>query len=484
MSLVGGDVLKNYIGGRWVVAQSHKIPLPVENPGTGDVLAHVPCSDTRDIASAVEAARDAFPLWARTPLPKRLSFLSDLRDLFGAHLDELARLITIEHGKVLHEAAGELQRAFENATKALDVSALSGRILPNMASGNITEYERREPVGVCCGITPFNFPVMIPFWFFPYALACGNTYILKPSEQTPLAISRIFDLIHEANFPPGVINLVHGDKNAVNALLRHRVLSRVSSVSSSFTMDVIAKKAAACGKEYQCQGGAKNSIVVMPDVALETVVPHIIDSVYGNAGQRCLAGSNVIAVGDIAGSLQEALVARALDLRVGYGLDSESMMGPVISHKAKQRIVGYIEKGIAEGARLLLDGRNCEVPEYPNGHYLGPSIFGDVAPEMAIAKEEIFGPVMMLLRARNLDEAIAMINMSEYGNAAMLFTDSGSAAAQFEYETACGNLGINIGLPAPVPPFPFAGMKGSFRGNLHGQGDDAISFFTNKNVVI
>lgn len=477
-------MLKNYVNGRWAAPHSSRTPLPVKNPGTGEVLAQVPLSSSEDVHAAVCAARDAFPTWSRTPLPKRLAYLSDLRDLLKAHLGELAEFITMENGKVFHEAEGELQRAFENATKALDVSALSGKLLTNIASGNIMEYVRREPVGVCFGITPFNFPAMIPFWFFSYALACGNTYVLKPSEQVPMTMTRIFELIDRAGFPPGVINLVHGDGETVQALLEHPVRARVSSVSSTRTMDAIAEKAAACGKEYQCQGGAKNFIVVMPDSEQEKSVPHIIESVYGNAGQRCLAGSNVVAVGGSYEPLKEKLVAAASQICVGYGLDPETTMGPVISQEAKDRITGYIERGVAEGATLLLDGRGVGVPDYPDGYYLGPTIFSDVLPTMAIAKEEIFGPVMTLLRARSLDEAIAMIHASEYGNAAMLFTESGGAAERFEEEVTCGNLGVNIGLPAPIPPFPFAGMKRSFRGSLHGQGDDAIEFFTQKKVVI
>ena len=479
-------ILPNYIGGEWLESPLKHV-LDVSNPATGEIITFVPFSIAKEVNSAVRAAKDAFHGWKNTPIPKRMEYLSNLRSLLIKHSEELARLITTEHGKVLSDARGEVQRTIENATKVLDISLTRGTMLANIAGGRIDEYSVRVPMGVFCIVTPFNFPAMIAFWSLPYAVACGNTCIVKPSEQTPITMVRIFELIHEEGFPPGVVNLLHGGKLVVELLLEHPDVVGVTSVGSTAVMNAIWKKATAYGKRAQCQGGAKNSVVVLPDVNSDKIIPHIIDSFYGNTGQRCLAGANLI-VADHDDQRYKMLMQKILEaaqaIRVGNGLKEKVTMGPVISQVAKRNITIYIEKGVKEGAQLVLDGRFVKVDKYPNGYWLGPSILSDVTPEMTIAKEEIFGPVMPIIRAKNLDEAIRMINASNFGNAAMLFTSSGKAAQKFEYEVEGGNIGINIGLPAPVPPFSFAGMKDSFRGDLHGQGDDAVRFFTQEKVVI
>ncbi len=482
---VAAREIVNYINGRWT-RPSEARPLTVFNPATGRPITSVLLSSAADVDEAVKSAKRAFTEWRATALSRRIELLSRLRDLVASHKEELALSITLEHGKILGDSRGEMTRALENMTQALNIGLMQSGYLANIAGG-ISEYSRRVPMGVFCGITPFNFPVMIPFWFMPYALLAGNTYVLKPSEQTPITITRIFELIHEAGFPSGAVNLVHGDAVAAQSLLEHPDIVGASSVSSTPVMKMIWEKATRLGKRVQCQGGAKNFIVVTADVSRIKVVPHILDSVFGNSGQRCLAGSNVVLVGPrnfyrkMIADLRDA----ARQMKVGDGAASGAQMGPVISAAARDRILSYINRGIREGARLTLDGREVNPLGEPGGYWLGPTIFTEVRPEMSIACEEIFGPVMTVLCAETIDEAIAMIQGSGYGNAAMIFTENGKTAQRFrEDDFAVGNVGINIGLPAPIPPFPFGGMKDSFRGDLHGQGRDAIQFFTQEKVII
>ena len=479
-------VLRNYVGGEWFNVASEYI-IDVRNPATGDVLCRVPISGRVETTIAVSIAKDAFDSWRNTPLSKRIGYLSSLRNLLIRDSDEIASFITLEHGKVLNDSQGEMQRTIENATKALDIDLTHGKLLTNISAGRIDEYSVRVPMGVFCAITPFNFPAMIVFWFLPYAVASGNTFIVKPSEQTPTTMNKIFELIHEAGFPKGVINLLHGNVETAERLLAHPDIVGVSSVGSTPAMKAIWEKATQNGKRAQCQGGAKNSVVVLPDINPDKIISHIIDSFYGNTGQRCLAGGNLIVAGHNNKQLQallEKLVSAAKAIRVGSGFKEGVTMGPVISNSAKERIVSYIDRGVKESAHLILDGRSITVKGYPNGNWLGPSIFTDTMPNMAIAKDEIFGPVMPIIRLEDLDEAIEIINASDLGNAAMLFTSNGKSAQKFEYEVQSGNIGINIGLPAPIPPFPFGGMKSSFRGDLHGQGEDSIRFFTQEKVII
>lgn len=475
--------IKNYINGQWIESQSDKF-LDVENPGTGEILGQVPLSNGIEIEYAAKSAKNAFSTWREMPAVERARYFFKLKNLMEEYFEDLARTITIEHGKILPEARGEIRRAIENVEVACGISSLmQGKFLED-AARDIDSYFIRVPIGVFAMIAPFNFPAMIPMWFLPYAVACGNTYIVKPSEQVPLTMNMIFSLMNAAGFPAGVVNLVNGDKNTVDALICHPNIVGISSVTSTKVAGEIYKKAAQFGKRAQCHGGAKNFLVVMPDANLEKTIPSIIDSVYGNTGQRCLAGANVVAVGNIYQELKNRVLEAALKIKVGFGLDGNIAMGPVISAGAKTRILRYIELGIQEGAKLVLDGRCTKVEKYPNGHYLGPSIFDGVSPDMTIAKEEIFGPVMTILQAKNLEETIKMINKSPYGNGAIIYTENGKSAREFTYRVDCGNIGIHVGLPAPMAFFPFSGMKNSFFGDLHGQGQDAIDFFTHKKVVM
>jgi malonate-semialdehyde dehydrogenase (acetylating)/methylmalonate-semialdehyde dehydrogenase len=480
---MGIEVLRNYIGGQWVASATDTY-LEVRNPALDAVIARVPLSTVEEVNRAVTAAREAFESWRRLPIPVRARYLLRLRDQVERRFEDLARTIVQEHGKTLEEARGEMQRTLENIEAAAGMfTALMGYHTPQVADG-IDEECILEPVGVFCCIAPFNFPAMIPSWFFPYALVAGNTYIVKPSEICPITQTRLFELIHEVGFPPGVINMVHGGKEVVDALLTHPDVAGVSFVGSTPVAKYVYATAAAHGKRAQCHGGAKNALVVMPDADLERTVPAILSSAFGSAGQRCLAGSLVMAVGEIHEPLRRALVEGASRIRVGYGLDEGVQMGPVVSRKALERIHRYIELGLREEAELLLDGRGIRVPGYPNGYFIGPTIFDGVQPKMTIACEEIFGPVLGVIRVRDLEEALEILNGLPYGNAASLFTRDGRAAREFRLRVRAGNVGINIGVAAPIAPYPFAGQKQSFFGDLHGQGMDTLYFFTDRKVVI
>ncbi|MGC8874548.1 MAG: CoA-acylating methylmalonate-semialdehyde dehydrogenase [Chloroflexia bacterium] len=475
--------LRNYIGGRWVTSDSPEV-RDVHNPATGEVIAQVPMSLPEEVHQAVEAAKRAFPEWRETPAGLRVRLLLRLRALMEEHFEDLARTVTLEHGKILDEARGEVRRAIENVEAAAAIpTLLMGYNVEDIASG-IDEECVVQPLGVFCCIAPFNFPAMVPFWFMPYAVACGNTYIVKPSEVCPVTQSRIFELLEEAGFPPGVVNLVNGAKEVVDGLLRHPDVVGVSFVGSTQVARYVYATAAAHGKRVQCQGGAKNALVVMPDAPLQPTVAAILSSAFGTAGQRCLAGALVLAVGEVYEPLKARLVEAASRIRVGNGLDETVQMGPVVSRRALERIRGYIEKGVEEGASLLLDGRGVQVEGYPHGFFIGPTILDRVRAEMTIAREEIFGPVLGIVRVKDLDEAVQVIEGIPYGNAASLFTSSGRFAREFKYRVRCGNIGINIGIAAPAATFPFSGMRESFFGDLHGQGRDAIRFFTEHKVVI
>jgi malonate-semialdehyde dehydrogenase (acetylating)/methylmalonate-semialdehyde dehydrogenase len=477
------ETIRNYINGEWVASRLDET-LDVTNPATGETVARVPLSVPDEVDQAVQAARAAFWEWRETPPYIRARVMFRLKAIMEETFEDLAQTITREHGKILDEARGEVRRAIENVEVAAGVpSLMMGYNMEDVSQG-IDEDAVRQPVGVFCAIAPFNFPAMVPFWFLPYAVACGNTYIVKPSEQTPLSQNMMFEMMDEVDFPEGVVNLVHGDKQAAQALLEHPEVDGVSFVGSTPVARHIYTTAAKHGKRAQCQAGAKNFLVVMPDAVLGPTVASIMSSAFGTAGQRCLAGAIAVAVGDVYDALKARLTESASRIIVGNGLDESIHMGPVASKGALERVLGYVDKGLEEGASLILDGRGVEVEGHPEGFWIGPTIFDDVTPDMTIAQDEIFGPVLCLMRAQDFDEALELIAGSPFGNAASLFTSSGKWAREFKYRVQCGNIGINIGIAAPIASFPFGGMKDSFFGDLHGQGRDGIDFFTDRKVVI
>jgi malonate-semialdehyde dehydrogenase (acetylating)/methylmalonate-semialdehyde dehydrogenase len=480
----GVRTLQNYVGGAWVASASTEIQ-EVRNPATDELLARVPLSAASDVDAAVQAARAAYPAWRRTPPQERTRPLFRLRALMEQHREELARLIVTEMGKTLDDARGEVQRGIDNVETACGTpSSMMGYSLEDGAAAGIDEEVVFQPLGVFAAITPFNFPFMIAFWFWPYAVATGNTFVLKPSEQDPGVQQRVFALIEQAGFPPGVMNLVNGGKDAVNALLDHPLVRGISFVGSTRTAEYVYSRAAAAGKRVQASGGAKNAIVVLPDANLDAYLGTIINSVFGAAGQRCLANSLVLPVGGAHEMARDRIVAAAQRLRLGDGLEPGVDMGPVVSSAARDRLFAAISSAVDEGADPVLDGRQAHVPERPHGYFVGPTVLDRVRPEMRAYTEELFGPVLGVSPVDSLEEAIARINASEYGNAASIFTESGSAARKFRYEVETGNVGINVGVAAPVAMFPFSGAKRSFFGVLHPQGRDAIRFFTESKVVI
>lgn len=475
--------LRNYVGGKWESATVSQT-IPVRNPATGEVIAEAPLSNAADIAKAVQAASSALVTWRRTPPGDRIQPLFRLKALLDANFSDIARLITQECGKTLAESEGELRRGIENVEVATGIpSLMMGSNLEDIASG-IDELMIRQPVGVVGVITPFNFPGMIPLWFLPYAVACGNTIVLKPSEKTPMTMARVMELIQEAGFPAGVVNLVHGGKDAVDALLDHPDVRAISFVGSTPVARYVYGRAAANGKRVQCQGGAKNPIVVLPDADMDMTTRIVADSAFGCAGQRCLASSVVITVADAAKPFTDQISDAAASRKVGYGLEKGVEMGPVISAESRERIETLIAQGVAAGARPIVDGRKATVPGYEKGNFLRPTVLADVDPAGELARTEIFGPVLSVMRVDTVEAAIDLVNRSAYGNMACLFTSSGSAARQFRYETRVGNVGINVGVAAPMAYFPFSGWKDSFFGDLHAQGRDAIDFYTEKKVVV
>jgi malonate-semialdehyde dehydrogenase (acetylating)/methylmalonate-semialdehyde dehydrogenase len=476
-------MLHNFIGGRWEAARATQA-IPVTNPATGEILAEAPLSSGDDVAKAVKAAADALPAWRRTPAGDRIQPLFRLKALLDANYSDIARLITQECGKTLAESEGELKRGIENVEVACGIpSLMMGANLEDIASG-IDELMIRQPVGVVAIITPFNFPGMIPLWFLPYAIACGNTVVLKPSEKTPLTMARVMELIEQAGVPKGVVNLVHGGKDAVDALLDHPDVRAISFVGSTPVARYIYSRAAANGKRVQCQGGAKNPIVVLPDADLDMTTKIVADSAFGCAGQRCLASSVVITVADAAKPFTHRISEAAVARKVGYGLDAGTEMGPVISGESRARIETLIAQGISSGATAVVDGRKATVGGYEKGHFVRPTVLTDVDPAGELARTEVFGPVLSVMRADSVEAAIELVNRSAYGNMACLFTSSGAAARLFRYETRVGNVGINVGVAAPMAYFPFSGWKDSFFGDLHAQGRDAIDFYTEKKVVV
>lgn len=479
------EVLKNYIDGKWVASRENAT-AEVINPASQEVLGKVPFGkDTAlDVNEAAMAAANAFRSWSQVPVMERVQPLYKLKQLLEENLEDLARTITMECGKTLAESKGELQRAIENVEMACAAPALmQSEFSENIARG-IDEFMIRQPLGVCACIAPFNFPGMIPFWFLPYAIACGNTFIVKPSEKVPLTMQKVFHLLEKINLPEGVVSLVHGGKDTVDALLDHPDIKAISFVGSTAVARYIYSRGAANGKRVQAQGGAKNPVVILPDADIEMSAKIVTDSVYGCAGQRCLAASTVIAVGDEKGDIRDVLYETAKKRTTGYGLLENTEMGPVITRESRTRVEQLIDKGVQEGARLLLDGRHPRISGYEQGNFIRPTILEGVPLNGEIIRTEIFGPVMSFVQLRTIDEAVDFINNNRYGNMACLFTGSGANARKFRSEANAGNIGINIGVAAPMAQFPFSGWKDSFFGDLHGQGRHAIEFFTQTKVVV
>jgi malonate-semialdehyde dehydrogenase (acetylating)/methylmalonate-semialdehyde dehydrogenase len=482
---VATTTVRNHVGGRWVEPAGGET-LDVRNPATGDVIATCPLADAATVDETVRAAAAAYPSWRAVPPQERARYFFRLRDLLEANRDELARLITIDMGKTLEDSRGEVQRGIENIETACGIpSLLMGYGLEDGAARGIDETVVYQPMGVFAGITPFNFPFMIALWFWPYAVACGNTFVLKPSEQDPLVQQRVFELIEAAGFPPGVVNLVNGGREAVNALLDHPDVRGISFVGSTPVAEHVYTRGSAAGKRVQANGGAKNALVVMPDADLDACLPNLMGSCFGAAGQRCLAGSIVVPVGEETHARVRArLLEAAQGLVVGDGLDPRTGMGPVVSGAARDRIVAAIQQGVDEGAELLLDGRAVTTQQSSPGYFVGPTVFDHVTEEMSLAQAEIFGPVIAIIPAATLEAAIELVNRSPFGNAASIYTSSGQAARQFQAAVETGNVGINVGVAAPIAYFPFSGAKRSFFGVLHGQGREAVRFFTQSKVVI
>lgn len=477
------EVLNNYINGEWVPSHASE-HLVVEDPAARSILGHVPLSTANEVDQGVEAAAEAMIDWRRTPATARVQYLFRLKMLLEENLDELAKIITRECGKTLAESKGELQRAIENVEVACGIpSLMMGSNLEDIARG-IDEHMIRQPVGVVAIITPFNFPGMIPFWFLPYAIACGNTCIVKPSERVPLTMSLAIRLLEQTGLPKGVVNLVNGGKDAVDALLNHPKIRAISFVGSTSVAQYVYSRGAANGKRVQAQGGAKNPIVVMPDADPEMTTRIIADSAFGCAGQRCLASSLVITVGEARNSFREAIAETASSRIVGHGLDEATQMGPVINIASKDHIHSLIHKAAEEGAKVIVDGRDAKVPSHPEGHFIRPTIIDELDPRGEIAATEIFGPVLGLMHAETLEDAIRMVNTGRYGNMACIFTDSGPAARKFRNEADAGNIGINIGVAAPMAFFPFSGWNDSFFGDLHAQGAHAIEFYTQTKIIV
>jgi malonate-semialdehyde dehydrogenase (acetylating) / methylmalonate-semialdehyde dehydrogenase len=475
--------LLNYINGAWCHSAAGE-GLLIVNPATAEPLATLPLSPAAEVDAAARAATNAFREWRQTPAGERVQYLFKLKTLLEENLDDVARTITNECGKTYTEAAGELRRGIENVEVACGIPTLmQGAYSEDIARG-IDEMLIRQPIGVVAAITPFNFPSMIPLWFLPYAIACGNTFLLKPSDKTPMTAQKLFALIERLNLPRGVVNLVNGAKETVDALLDHPEVRAVSFVGSTPVAKYVYSRATANGKRAQCQGGAKNPVIVLPDADLEEVTRVTAESAFGCAGQRCLAASLAITVGEATRAFTQAMAEAAVSRRVGYGLNEGVEMGPVIRAESKARIESLIQAGVDEGARLVVDGRSARIPSYEQGYFLKPTILEEVKPGSRLAQTEIFGPVLGVMSARDIDEAIALVNRQPYGNMACLFTQSGAAARHFRYEAQVGNLGINVGVAAPMAFFPFCGWKESFFGDLHGQGRDAVEFYTEKKVVV
>jgi malonate-semialdehyde dehydrogenase (acetylating)/methylmalonate-semialdehyde dehydrogenase len=476
--------LKLFVDGKWVDSQSAYVQ-PVTNPAKDEIIGQVPFATRDEIDKAVESARNAFGRWSELPVMTRAGYVFRLKQKLEEYFEDVSRITTQNHGKIIDEARGETRRLVENVEVGCTVACTlaKGEHLDQIAFG-VDESVVREPLGPFAVIGPFNFPSLAPFWYIPIAIAVGCTLVVKPSEITPLPMQWCFKAIEEAGIPPGVVNMIHGAKDANETLIRHPDIKGVSFVGSTPVAKSIYRLAGEYGKRALCQAGAKNYMVVMPDADLATTIPALLPSFFGNTGQRCLSGANLVAVGEVYESLRKKFVEAAAKMKLGYGLDESVEIGPLVTKRAKERVLGYIQKGIDEGAKLIIDGRAVKVEGYPRGYFVAPTLFDEVTPDMTIAKEEIFGPVVSIIRAETLDHAVEMINTkTSYGNEACIFTRSGKTAREFRRRVQAGNIGINVGLAAPMAFFPFAGFRDSFFGVLHGQ-IDCVDFFTDKKVIV
>jgi malonate-semialdehyde dehydrogenase (acetylating) / methylmalonate-semialdehyde dehydrogenase len=473
-------LLDNYVGGSWMAASSEEA-LDVTNPATGEVLARVPLSTGADLDAAVAAAREALPAWRAVSVIERARRLFALREGLDARREDLARSVTTEMGKTIGDARAEVARMIEMVECACALpTTMQGRILEDV-SRNVDAETVRQPVGVCAAIVPFNFPAMVPFWFLPFAIGCGNSFVLKPSEQVPLTQQIAFEVLDSLDLPPGVVNLVNGGREVVEGILDHPGIDAVSFVGSAPVARIVYERSAKAGKRVQALGGAKNHMVVMPDAVVDQTVKGIIGSAFGAAGQRCMAGSVVVTVAEAHDRLMPALGEATEALRVGDGIDEATEVGPVISPQARDRILSAIDHAVEEGAELRVDGRDPDAD--PAGAYLGPTILDDVDPDSDAVAEEIFGPVLSVVKAASLDEAIEIVSRSRFGNGVSIFTESGASVRRFRHEVDAGMVGVNIGVAAPVAFFPFSGWKDSFLGDLHAHGPDAVDFYTRKKTV-
>jgi malonate-semialdehyde dehydrogenase (acetylating) / methylmalonate-semialdehyde dehydrogenase len=483
MAVTATRTLDNYIAGQWTPATDASDVLDVTNPATGETLARVPLSGWADLDAAVASARAALRPWREVSTIARARKLFELRERLVARSEDLARSVTMEMGKTIGDARAEVARMIEMVECACAIpTTMQGRNLEDV-SRNIDAETIRQPVGVCAAIVPFNFPAMVPFWFLPFAIACGNTFVLKPSEQVPLTQQIAFAELDALDLPPGVVNLVNGGREVVEGILDHRGIDAVSFVGSAPVAKLVYERAAKAGKRVQALGGAKNHMVVMPDAVIDKTVDGIIGSAFGAAGQRCMAGSVVVAVGDAHEQLMGPLTDATRALQVGDGLEESSDVGPVISCAARDRIRDWISRGEADGAKVIVDGRTVAAGTAEGGSFVGPTIIDGVTADMDIAQEEVFGPVLSVIHAGSLDEAIEIVNASRFGNGTSIFTESGASVRRYRHEVEAGMIGVNIGVAAPVAFFPFSGWKDSFLGDLHAHGTDAVEFFTRKKTV-
>jgi malonate-semialdehyde dehydrogenase (acetylating)/methylmalonate-semialdehyde dehydrogenase len=475
--------LDNFIGGRWVRSAATGY-YDVHNPAVGDVIGRTPLSTAADVGAAVDAATAAFPRWRDTPVNARAQVLYTFKAALEQHFEELARIVTTEHGKTLDEARGSVRRGIECVEVACGApSLMQGAALEDIATG-IDCHVVRQPLGVCAAIAPFNFPAMVPMWFLPFAIVTGNTFVLKPSEQVPLSQRKMAELLQKCGLPPGVVNLVNGGSEVVNALCDHPGIRGVSFVGSTPVARHVYQRATHAGKRVQALGGAKNFVVVMPDADLDRSMAAIAESFYGCAGERCLAGSMLVPVGDVHEETCDRMVEAAKSLKVGDGAQPGVTMGPVISEKHRERVRDYIEKGVIDGAKLLVDGRDTRVRDRPRGYFVGPTVFDEVSIRMTIGHDEIFGPVAAISPVKTLDDAIALMKSHPNANATSIFTSSGKAAREFAKHATASMVGVNVGVAAPMAYFPFGGAKDSFFGDLKAHGRDAFEFYTDKKVTI
>ena len=474
-------LLENFIDGRWVSSRADS-NVEVHNPARGVTIARTPLSTGDELDAAVTAASAAFHDWSETPPVVRARAMFKFRDLLDRHVDELARIVTTEHGKTLDEARGSVRRGIECVEVACGApSMLMGYGLENVAPGLDCQV-MRQPIGVCAVIAPFNFPAMVPLWFLPFAVACGNTFVLKPSEQVPLSMQRIFELLEQCDLPPGVVNLVHGGRHMAEAICAHKGIRAVSFVGSTPVARAVYQQASHAGKRVQALGGAKNFIVVMPDADFDKAIPNISESFFGCAGERCLAGSVLLTVGEAHAPARDRLIETARAMRVGDGLEPGTDMGPVISAAHRQKVLSYVDLGLVEGAKLALDGRARKLPTA--GYFVGPSVFDQVSPGTRLGSEEIFGPVATVCPVRDVDEAIRIMEAHPNANAASIFTASGKAAREFAHRSTASMVGVNVGVAAPMAYFPFGGARDSFFGDLKVHGRDAFAFYTDQKVTI